>query len=110
MTGSGRGGTGNAVYRRNRAILLATTDICRICGHPGAQTADHIVPARFWPRDGAGKLLPGLDDLSNLGPAHGTMGAGRTVVQNRCPVCGRLCNQSRGTGRAGGRPQTRKWL
>lgn len=110
MTGSGRSGTGNAVYRRNRAMLLATTDICGICGHPGAATADHVITAKHWPRDGAGKLLPGMDDLSNLRPAHGTMGAGSGIVHNRCPVCKQLCNQSRGSGRAGSRPQTRKWL
>lgn len=107
---SGRGGTGNAVYRKNRAILLSSDDVCGICGHRGAQTADHVVPAKLWPRDASGKLLPGLDALANLRPAHGTMGAGRGVAQNPCPVCGRLCNQSRGEGR--GRPQretSRDW-
>jgi len=107
MSQSGRGGTGNAVYRRNRAILLATSDICGICAHPGSMTADHIVPARVWPRGTDGKPQPGMDDLANLRPAHGTLGPG---MLNRCPVCSRLCNQSRGSGRAGGRPQTRKWL
>ena len=113
MTGSGRGGTGNAVYRRNRALLLADNDVCGICQHGGSRTADHIIPARSWPRGPDGKLLPGLDDLGNLRPAHGTMGAGLHVVQNRCPTCGRLCNQSRGDGRARRavpRPQTRQWL
>jgi hypothetical protein len=110
MTGSGRGGTGNAVYRRNRALLLSTTDICGICGHGGAETADHVITAKLWPKDERGRPLPGLDDLSNLRPAHGTMGAGRTVVHNRCPTCSRLCNQSRGSGRPAGRPQTRSWL
>jgi 5-methylcytosine-specific restriction endonuclease McrA len=107
MTGSGRSGTGNAVYRRNRALLLSTDDVCQICGHAGAETADHIVPARLWPRGADGKPLPGMDDLSNLRPAHGTKAPG---VLNRCPVCSRLCNQSRGSGRAAGRPQTRPWL
>lgn len=107
MTGSGRGGTGNAVYRRNRAILLATDDVCGICGHGGSETADHIITAKLWPKDERGKPLPGMDDLINLRPAHGTKEPG---VLNRCPVCGRLCNQSRGAGPRGGRPQTRKWL
>jgi hypothetical protein len=110
VTGSGRGGTGNAVYRRNRALLLATDDICRICGHGGSETADHIITAKLWPRDEHGKPLPGMDDLGNLQPAHGTMGSGRDRIHNRCPVCGRLCNQSRGAGRPRGRAQTRKWL
>jgi hypothetical protein len=113
VTGSGRGGTGNAVYRRNRALLLLNNDVCGICGHGGARTADHIVPARLWPRDENGKLLPGMDDLGNLRPSHGTMGAGRGNL-NPCFQCGgRLCNQSRGDGRASRgprRPQTRPWL
>lgn len=96
--GSGRGGTGNRRYRTNRAILLARDQICGICGHGGAQTADHIVPDPLWPRDSDGKRLPGFDELDNLQPAHGTMGAGRGR-QNRCPVCLRLCNQSKGDGR-----------
>jgi hypothetical protein len=70
-------------------------------------TANHIISAKAWPRDANNKPLPGMDDLSNLEPAHGTLSPGRL---NRCPVCGQLCNQSLGAGRRGGRPQTRKWL
>jgi 5-methylcytosine-specific restriction endonuclease McrA len=107
---SGRTGTGDRPYRRNRAKLLANTpDLCAICGHSGTMTADHIIPAKFWPRGPDGKHLPGLDDLENLQRAHGTMGAGRGR-QNRCPVCRRLCNQSRGAGRRALRPSTRPWL
>lgn len=108
---SRRGDTGNKRYRRNRAVLLAQTDVCGICGHGGSRTADHIIPPKFWPRGADGKPQPGVHELSNLRPAHGTMGRGRDVVHNRCPTCGRLCNQSRGDGtRAPERPQTRKWL
>ena len=106
---SGRSGTGGAVYRRNRALLLSESDQCAICGHGGAETADHIIPDALWPRDEQGKQLPGVNDLSNLQPAHGTMGAGREVRQNRCPTCRRLCNQSRGAGRVAARPATRDW-
>jgi hypothetical protein len=110
MTGSGRGGTGARPYRRNRALLLATApDVCGICGHGGTLTADHIIPARLWPRGPDGRPMKGLDDLSNLRRAHGTMGAGRDRL-NRCPTCGRLCNQSRGTGGAAARVETRRWL
>ncbi len=109
MTTSGRAGTGNAAYRRNRALLLAMTDICALCGHGGAKTADHVIPARDWPKDPyTGKPLPGMDDLGNLQPAHGTLAPG---VLNRCPVCGLLCNQSKGAGdRRPRRPATRRWL
>ena len=108
MTGSGRSGTGNAVYRRNRALLLATTTVCVICGHEGSMTANHIIPPARWPRDAAtGRLLPGLDSLANLEAAHGTMG-GRQP-DNPCPTCGRLRNQSLGN-RAKRKPRTRDWF
>lgn len=101
-------------YVRNRRILLAQvdtglrTDHCGLCNHPGARTCDHIVSDHHWPRDAAGRLLPGLDALANLQLAHGTQG----MINNRCTVCGKLCNQSKGRGRAPAaapRPQTRDW-
>ncbi len=112
MTGSGRSGTGASAYRRNRAILLASNDVCAICGHPGSLTADHVISDPLWPRGPDGKRIPGFDALGNLQPAHGTMGSGRATVHNRCPTCGRLCNQSKGDGRARrpSRPSTRRWL
>lgn len=111
MTGSGRPGTGGARYRAARAALLAVNTLCALCGHEGSRTADHIIPARDWPRDPlTGKHLPGMDEIGNLQPAHGTMGSGRNRIHNRCPTCGRLCNQSRGAGRTARRPSTRKWL
>jgi len=90
--------------------MLAADDICRICGHGGARTADHIISARLWPRGPDGKHLPGLNDPENLQPAHGTMGSGAHRVHNRCPVCRRLCNQSAGAKSKAGRISTRKWL
>lgn len=105
--GSGRSGTGGSAYRRNRALLLATTDRCALCGHGGATTADHVVDARRWPRDPGGRRQPGFNDLANLQPAHGTMG-GRQP-DNPCPVCGRLCNQSKGARGQLRRPQSRDW-
>ncbi|WP_280516431.1 HNH endonuclease [Actinomyces succiniciruminis] len=45
--------------------------MCWICGRPGADTADHVVPA----------ALGGGDELENLRPAH------------------RSCNASRGIGK-----------
>ncbi len=112
MTGSGRSGLGASRYRRNREVLLASNDTCGICRHGGSRTADHIVPDRMWPRGPDGRRVPGFDELGNLQPAHGTMGAGRDRVHNPCPTCGRLCNQSKGDGRAHrpARPQTRQWL
>lgn len=94
-------------YRVNRAILLALDDLCWLCGHPGARTADHITPPCDWPVGSDGQLLPGLDDLDNLRPAHGTMGA--TGALNRCPTCGLLCNQSRGNRALAPSPRSEAW-
>jgi hypothetical protein len=116
MTGSGRQIHNRDRYNANRAAVLRESDVCGICGHPGAATADHIVPAKLWPRDLTGRHLPGLDDVTNLQPAHGTMGPGRRV-QNRCehPDCrqpdgrGRLCNQSKNSRQLTGNPRSRDW-
>lgn len=64
-------------YRRWREDILTRSTICWICGHPGADSADHIVPLT---RGGAPL------DPDNGAPAH----------YHPCPTCGRRCNQSRG--------------
>lgn len=99
MSGSGRSGTWE--FQQNRRLVLAASDRCGLCGHNGARTVDHIVPKPDWPRLADGQLAPGFDSLRNLQPAHGSMGSDRTrkAVHNRCPVCRRLCNQSKGSGR-----------
>ncbi len=51
--------TGSARQRRNRAILAAS-DVCHICGEPGSDSVDHIVPI----------ARGGLDAPPNLAPAH----------------------------------------
>jgi hypothetical protein len=67
-------------HRKNRARLLAESDTCHWCGHPGADTADHLQPVA---RGGAPL------DPENLGPIHGVAG---------CPTCGRKCNNEKGAG------------
>ncbi|MEV7264692.1 hypothetical protein AB0N38_14180 [Micromonospora aurantiaca] len=110
MSGNGRS-TGHRTYRTNKAAMLAEPggDICAICGHGGAKTTDHIISHKQWPRGPDGKLLPGFNARSNLQPAHGTMGD--KAPPNRCPVCHRLCNQSKGDGtRTTIRsPRSRQW-
>lgn len=54
-------GRGGPSWRRKRAFVLGQSDICWMCGRPGATTVDHLVPLK----DG------GTSDLSNLRPAHG---------------------------------------
>jgi 5-methylcytosine-specific restriction endonuclease McrA len=51
--------TGRARQARNRRIL-STSDICWICGKPGADSVDHVIPI----------ARGGTEDPSNLRPAH----------------------------------------
>ena len=48
-----------AVQRRNRRIVEAS-NICHICGEPGADAADHVIPL----------AKGGADELWNLKPIH----------------------------------------
>ena len=50
-------------WRQLRAAILTTTDTCWICGQPGADQIDHVIPIA---------QRPDLEyDLANLRPAHG---------------------------------------
>jgi 5-methylcytosine-specific restriction endonuclease McrA len=80
-----------ALYRANARLVLGVSDICHLCGHAGAMTVDHIVSVADW-RAMFGSWQ-GVNDLSNLAPAHGNRGH---LGENRCSTCNQLCNQSRG--------------
>lgn len=43
-----------------RDRILNASDVCYICGKPGADSVDHVIP----------KARGGTDDPSNLRPAH----------------------------------------
>lgn len=64
-------------FRKMRQRILEMSDICWLCGQPGADTVDHLVPLSIDPTRG--------EDPSNLLPAH------------------RTCNSSRGTKVADGK-------
>lgn len=74
------------VYRRNREAVLAASDICVLCGHPGARQTDHGDPL---------SMGGDRDSVDNLYPAHGGNRAG---LDNPCPTCGKRCNQVKGNG------------
>jgi 5-methylcytosine-specific restriction endonuclease McrA len=50
-------------WRRLRAAVLDHSDVCWLCGLPGADTVDHILPLSQHPEL--------AHDRSNLAPAHG---------------------------------------
>lgn len=55
-------GRGSRKWKRTRAFVLAQSDICWMCGRPGATTVDHYpIPLG----------QDGTNDIGNLRPAHG---------------------------------------
>ena len=51
-------------WRQLRSAILAASDICWLCGRPGANEIDHVEPA---------SMRPDLAlDPANLRPAHAT--------------------------------------
>lgn len=67
--------TGQARKQRNDRIL-ATTDTCWICGHPGADAIDHKTAL----------ANGGTEHPTNLAPAHHFQ---------PCPTCGHKCNREK---------------
>ncbi|GMV27712.1 MAG: HNH endonuclease [Phycisphaerae bacterium] len=65
---------GRRAARLRAATLDAYGTVCHLCGRPGADSADHLIP----------RALGGPDTLDNLRPAH------------------KSCNSARGTGVLGG--------
>ncbi|MFC9606077.1 HNH endonuclease [Streptomyces niveus] len=74
----GRADLTSYAYRKVRARVLAQSDTCIVCAHPGADACDHIHPHS---KGGA------ETDPDNLAPIHGVKG---------CPTCGRKCNNEKG--------------
>ena len=54
------GSSSGRQWRRTRARILKANDVCWICGKPGADSIDHVVPV----------IRGGTDDPANLRPAH----------------------------------------
>jgi 5-methylcytosine-specific restriction endonuclease McrA len=60
MARSGKAHYNSRTYKTNRRIVLAGYPSCAICGLPGADSVDHIIPVS----------RGGHDGLDNLRPAH----------------------------------------
>lgn len=78
-------GRSTRTFKRMRARLLEQSDICWLCGQPGADTADHVIPLSVAPEMG--------ESMDNLQPAH------------------RGCNSSKGArlGLPRALPASRRW-
>lgn len=63
-----------AIRARNAKVVRDGGGICHLCGHAGADAADHVVPL----------AQGGVDDVSNLRPAHHFVA---------CEACGVKCNR-----------------
>ena len=68
--------SGSTRQRINRTILAAS-DVCHICGHPGSDAVDHVIPL----------ARGGTEDRSNKRPAHHDV---------ECATCGHRCNREKG--------------
>lgn len=65
-----------ATRRRNAKVVKDGNGICWLCGHDGADAADHKVPI----------AQGGSDTVDNLAPAHHFVA---------CPTCGVKCNRAK---------------
>jgi 5-methylcytosine-specific restriction endonuclease McrA len=95
MPRSSKGGPTGRPWRRVRARVLAASDLCYRCGHPGSGAVDHVIPRT---------LRPDLAlDPGNLRAVHGSL--------SRCPWCNRACNEEKGdrTDSPAPGPTSRRW-
>ena len=63
-----------AIRERNAKVVRDGQGVCWLCGHKGADAADHKVPI----------AQGGSDTVDNLAPAHHF---------TPCPTCGVKCNR-----------------
>lgn len=69
--------TNTRAQRRENKAILADSDVCHLCGHPGADAVDHDIPL----------ARGGADARENKAPAHHDV---------PCPTCGHRCNREKG--------------
>ena len=66
--------TNTRAQQRENKRILAASDVCHLCGHPGADAVDHVIPL----------ARGGQDAPANKAPAHHTL---------PCETCGVKCNR-----------------
>lgn len=62
-------------WNRKRRAVLASSTTCWLCGLPGADTVDHVVP----------RSMGGTDEPWNLRPAHQRCNSRRGTKANVTP-------------------------
>lgn len=73
MTDQRRPRQATYTYQQTRATILAASDLCHICGEPGADAVDHVIS---WAKGGT-------DDPTNLKPAHHNTPNSKGIKCNR---------------------------
>jgi len=71
--------TNTRAQQRENKRILAASDVCHLCGHPGSDAVDHVIPLNPQPGHQAGTDTP-----DNKRPAHHA---------KPCPTCGIKCNR-----------------
>lgn len=64
--------SGSKQQRRAKAVMHMHDGICHVCGRPGADQVDHVIPTAPEARDPEHRHLPlsVIDATSNLRPIH----------------------------------------
>lgn len=67
---TGGGWNGRRVTELRAHVLSSKGTVCHLCGYPGADTIDHLVP----------RVAGGDDSLDNLVPAHKSCNSARGAL------------------------------
>jgi 5-methylcytosine-specific restriction endonuclease McrA len=69
--------TNTRAQRAENQRILRASNVCHLCGHPGADAVDHVIPL----------ARGGADHITNKASAHHDV---------PCPTCGIKCNRVKG--------------
>lgn len=64
------GWNGRKIQRLAAAVFAERGRVCHLCGMPGADTLDHLIP----------RSRGGTDELENLAPAHKSCNSSRGAM------------------------------